>query len=204
MFFGRRIIGGVLGEPVAPSLAVRLVGFFVNGEIGGVFRAGNSIETVEAINFGGGDFGYLGLVGVKGGDGFGEGAVGADVAEGVHDVLRARKGRGGGDVFFSDAQCGAEIAPELRMRAGGVFFFGEVLNDDRLERFIGAGREDAKMLGEGFDVAVILSGVELEGCAGEFAGLPVLIEGMVEEILLRDGGVDFVEKLCGRHEKASV
>jgi hypothetical protein len=51
-------------------------------------------------------------------------------------------------------------------------------------------------------VAVILRGVELEGFAREFAGLPVLIEGVVEEILLGDGGVDFAEKLRGGHRKS--
>jgi len=60
---------------------VSFVGFFVHGKIGGAFRAGNSIEAVEAIDFAGGDFGYLGFIGVESGDGFGEGAVGADVAK---------------------------------------------------------------------------------------------------------------------------
>ena len=42
------------------------------------------------------------------------------------------------------------------------------------------------MLGEGFDVAIILSGVELQGFAAELASLPILIEGMIQQVLLGD------------------
>ena len=51
------------------------------------------------------------------------------------------------------------------------------------------------MRGEGFDVTVILRGVETQRFAGELAGLPVLIEVMPEEILFGDGGDDLIEKL---------
>src|SRR5262245_10998430 len=87
------------------------------------------------------------------------------------------------------------------MRARGVFFFGEIFQDHGLERFIGAGREHAEVPGKGFDVTVILRGVETQRFAGELAGLPVLIERMPEETLTGDGGVDFIEKLVGGHQE---
>jgi hypothetical protein len=45
------------------------------------------------------------------------------------------------------------------------------------------------VLREGFNVTVILSGVKLQVFAAEFAGLPVLIDRMLQEIFRRDCGI---------------
>src|ERR1700730_6408467 len=55
------------------------------------------------------------------------------------------------------------------------------------------------MLGEGFDMAVILRGVELQGCAAELAGLPILVERMFQEIFLGDRGIQPREKFGVGH-----
>jgi len=49
------------------------------------------------------------------------------------------------------------------------------------------------MLGKSFDVAVILGSVELQSLAGELAGLPILVERVLQEIFLCYSGVEAVE-----------
>jgi hypothetical protein len=49
------------------------------------------------------------------------------------------------------------------------------------------------MLGESFDVAVILGSVKLQGLTGELAGLPILVERVLQEIFLGYSGVEAVE-----------
>src|SRR5271170_5772206 len=154
---------GVFEEPVAPGGAVGFVGFFVDFKVGQGFRLIEGVEIFEAIDFRGGDFGNLGFVGVEGGYGFRDGAVAADFAEGLDDVLRAGQGGAVGDVVFADAEGGGEIAPELGMRGGRVFFFGEIFQHDLADGAFGAGSENAQVPGERFDVAVVLGGIELQG-----------------------------------------
>jgi hypothetical protein len=55
------------------------------------------------------------------------------------------------------------------------------------------------MLGESFDVAVILGGVKLQSLAAELAGLPILVERVLQEIFLGDCGVEPVEKFGVGH-----
>src|SRR6202795_4901330 len=56
------------------------------------------------------------------------------------------------------------------------------------------------MLGKGFNVAVILGGVELKILPAELAGLPVLIERMLQQIFLGDCGVQPGEQFGVGHE----
>jgi hypothetical protein len=49
-------------------------------------------------------------------------------------------------------------------------------------------------------VAVILRGIEAQGFPGKLAGLPVLIEGVLEEIFSGNSSIDLVEKLRVGHE----
>ena len=113
--------------------------------------------------------------------------------------MRAGKRGAAADVFAGDADGGGEVAPELGMRAFGIFFFGEILHHGVAKRAFGAGGENAEVLGESFDVAVILRGVELERFAAEFAGLPILVERMVEQVFLGDCRVKAIEQMGMRH-----
>src|SRR5229473_752005 len=56
------------------------------------------------------------------------------------------------------------------------------------------------MLGESFDVSVILGGIKLQGLAAELAGLPILVERVLQEVFLCDCGVQPVEKFGVGHE----
>jgi len=103
--------------------------------------------------------------------------------------LRAWQGRAAGDVVFADSDSSREIAPKLRVRASGIFFLGKIFQYGLAERAFRASRQDAKMLGKGFDVAVILGGVELQSLAAELARLPVLVKRVLQEIFLGDCGI---------------
>jgi hypothetical protein len=44
--------------------------------------------------------------------------------------LRSRQGRAAADIFPCHSDGGGKIAPELRMRAIGIFFFRKIFEDD--------------------------------------------------------------------------
>jgi hypothetical protein len=69
---------GVFFEPGAPGGAMKLVGLFVDSEIGESFGTVDAVELFQAVDLGGRDFGDLGFIGVEGGDGFRHRAVPAD------------------------------------------------------------------------------------------------------------------------------
>ncbi len=114
---------GMFVEPGAPRFAVGFVGFFVDGEVGQRGGFVDSVEFAETVDFGAGDFRNLRFVGVERGDGFGDGAIAANFAEGGDDGLRAGKRGAAGDVVFADSECGGEIAPELGVRSARILFF---------------------------------------------------------------------------------
>ena len=82
------------------------------------------------------------------------------------------------------------------MRARGIFFFGKILENNIANRAFGTGSENAQVLGEGFDVPVILSSVELKRFSGELAHLPILIERVLQKVFLCNRGVNFLQE-CG-------
>src|SRR5262245_58834382 len=133
LIFGGAIGCGVLSQPVTPRLAMAFIGFFMDGEVRSALRVADAVEAVETLDFGRGDLGDLGFVGVKSRDRLSDGTIGADVAERVDDILRTGQRRGIGYVVFAYAESRAEIAPQLRVRARWVFLFCEILQNDRLE-----------------------------------------------------------------------
>ena len=179
--------------------AVGFVGFFVDGKIGESFGAIDAVELFEAVDFCCRDFGHLGFVGVERGDGFGYGAITANFAKHRNHGLGAGQSGAAADVFFGDADGGGEITPELRVRAVRIFFFGKILHHGGAQRAFGSRGENSQMFGKGFDVAVILRGVQLKRFAAELAGLPILIERMVQEILLGNRRIEAVHQMGLRH-----
>ena len=179
------------------------VRLFVHGEIGQAFVRINTVELFQAIDFGAGDFGHLRFVGVKRRDCFRNRTITDNFPEGFDDGLCAGKSGAAGNILFIDAERGGEIAPEFGMRPRRIFFFGEILEDDVANGAFGTSGKNSQMLGERFDMPIILCGVELEILASQFAHLPILVEGVLEKIFLSNGGIDLFEKLGVWHTRPS-
>ena len=105
----------VLLKPVAPCRAVRLVGFFVHRKIGQSLRISDAVKGLQPFNLGSGYFGHLRFVGVQSSNRFGNRAIAANLAVGLHHCLRAGKRRAVSNVVFRNTERDREIAPQLRM-----------------------------------------------------------------------------------------
>ena len=94
------------------------------------------------------------------------------------------------DIFVIAVDGSREIAPQLRVRGSRIFFLSEIFHYGVAQRAFRAGRQDSEMFREGFDMSIILRGVELQSLAAKLARLPILVKRMLQEILLGDCGIE--------------
>jgi len=73
-----------------------------------------------------------------------------------------------------------------------ILFLRQILKNDVADRPLGARRQHPQVLWERFHVPVILRGVKLERFPAQLARLPILIKGMLEQILFGNRGINFV------------
>ncbi len=123
------------------------VSFLVDGEVGEAFWLVDAVKLFQAIDFGGGNFGNLRFIGIESRNGLRDRTLADNLAKSFDHGLRAGKGRAGGYIPFADAESGGEIAPELRVRGGRVFLFGQILKNDFTQRTFGAAASTRRCLG---------------------------------------------------------
>ena len=129
------------------------VGFDVHAEVFVMFWVSEAVMFFQSVNFGLADRRDLTFVGVKRGDGFRYWTVATDFTEGRYDRLRTRQSWAAANVFLRDSDSGGKIAPELRMRAFGIFFFRKIFEDDRAQGAFGARGENAAEMAKGLGEA---------------------------------------------------
>ena len=85
------IPANIFDEPIPPGGAVRLIGFFVDGEICRALGIVNSVEAVQSVHLRRRNFRNLRFVGIQRRNRFGNRAIGTNITKGVNHVLCPRK-----------------------------------------------------------------------------------------------------------------